>query len=290
MEQSARKREADVANNGLQMPPEQMLDLAHKAAELVVKRIDGLPRANAWEGEFRRELENWLLEEPPEAGRPAAEVIEQAARDILPIATRLDHPRCFGFIPTAPTWPGVLADFMAAGYNANACTWLVASGPSQLELVVIDWLRHWLGYPESAGGLLTSGGSAASLDAFVAAREAAGHPERMTVYMSDQSHSAQVRAAKIIGVRPEGIRLLPSDEQFRLDMETLAHTVAADRAAGAQSHRDMRQRRRGQHRGHRSDRSHSRLLRDRRHLAARRCGVRRLRSRDRAGQKATAWD
>ena len=68
MEQSAGKREASEHSNGLQMPPEQMLDLARKAAELVVERIDGLPRANAWEGEFRRELENWLLAEPPEAG------------------------------------------------------------------------------------------------------------------------------------------------------------------------------------------------------------------------------
>ena len=50
--------------------------------------------------------------------------------------------------------------------------------------------------------------------------------------MSNQSHSALVRAAKVIGVRPECIRLLPSDEQFRLDMETLAHAVADDRAAG----------------------------------------------------------
>ncbi len=55
VEGAAGKREADVASNGLQMPPEQMLDLACKAAELVVERIDGLPRANAWEGEFRRE-------------------------------------------------------------------------------------------------------------------------------------------------------------------------------------------------------------------------------------------
>ena len=122
MGQSEGKREAGEHSNGLQMAPEQMLDLASKAAELVVERIDDLPKENAWEGEFRRELENWLVEEPPETGRPAAEVIEQAARDVLPIATRLDHPRCFGFIPTAPTWPGVLADFMAAGYNANACT------------------------------------------------------------------------------------------------------------------------------------------------------------------------
>ena len=127
------------------------------------------------------------MADPPEQGRPPMEVIEQAARDILPFALRLDHPRCFGFIPSAPTWPGVLADFLAAGYNINACTWLVASGASQVELVVIDWFRRWLGFPESAGGLLTSGGSAASVDAFVAARDAAGHPERATVYMSDQS-------------------------------------------------------------------------------------------------------
>ena len=220
------------ADNDLQMPPELMLDLARKAAELLVARIENLPGENAWEGDFREVLEDQLMEDPPEAGRPAMAVLEQAARDILPVATRLDHPRSFAFVPTAPTWPGVLADFMAAGYNINACTWLVASGPSQLELVVIDWFRRWLGYPESAGGLFTSGGSAASVDAFVAAREAAGHPERATVYMSDQSHSALKRAAMIVGVRPECIRVIPSDDRFRLDMKAFARTVADDRAAG----------------------------------------------------------
>ena len=68
MRQSEGKRAASEHSNGLQMAPEQMLDLARKAAELVVERIDGLPSENAWEGEFRRELENWLVEEPPEGG------------------------------------------------------------------------------------------------------------------------------------------------------------------------------------------------------------------------------
>ena len=97
---------------------------------------------------------------------------------------------------------------MAAGYNINTITWLVASGPSQLELVVIDWFRCWFDYPERAGGLFTSGGSAASLDALVAAREAAGHPERATVYMSDQGHSVLSRAAMIIGVRLNNAAIL----------------------------------------------------------------------------------
>ena len=222
----------DGVRDELRMAPELMLDLARRTAELLVARIEGLPAENAWDGEFKQALQDRLMADPPEEGRPAMEVIEQAAHEILPFATRLDHPRCFGFVPSAPTWPGVLADFMAAAFHVNACTWLVASGPSQVELVVIDWLRRWLGYPESAGGLLTSGGSAASVDAFVAAREAAGHPERATAYMSDQSHSAHVRAARIIGIRPQCIRLLPSDDQFRLDLDLLARAVADDRAAG----------------------------------------------------------
>ncbi len=216
----------------LEMAPEAMLDLARKAAELLVERIKGLPGDNAWDGDFQQALDARLKEGPPEAGRPGAEVIERAAREVLPFATRLDHPRCFAFIPSSPTWPSVLADFMAAGYNFNQCTWLVASGPSEVELVVIDWLKRWIGYPDSAGGLLTSGGSAASVDAFVAAREVAGNPDGATVYMSDQSHSAQVRAARITGVRREHTRLLPADERFRLDVDALARAVAEDRAAG----------------------------------------------------------
>ena len=214
------------------MSPEQMLELARQTAELVVRRIENLPGEGAWEGEFRRELEDRLLKPPPEESRSASQVIEEVAREILPIALRLDHPRCFGFIPSQPTWPGVLADFMIAGFNINQSSWLISSGPSQLELVVIDWFRRWIGYPESAGGLLTSGGSAANLDALVAAREAANHPERASLYMSDQSHSALVKAARIIGIRPECIRMIPTDGRFRMDMDALVETVAEDRAAG----------------------------------------------------------
>ena len=223
---------ANDTSSGLQMPPDLMLDLARQATELLMGRIQELPDDTAWDGEFRQELLDQLMEDPPEEGRPGAEVLERAARDVLPLTLRLDHPRSFAFVPTAPTWPGVIADFIAAGYNINACTWLVASGPSQLELVVIDWIRRWLGYPEGAGGLFTSGGSAASLDAFVAAREAAGHPERGTVYMSDQSHSSFLRAAIIAGIRRECVRKVPTDRQFRLDVNALAEAVARDRADG----------------------------------------------------------
>jgi len=231
-EMSASRPQVKGTGNGLQMTPERMRELGQKVVELLVERMESLPDDGAWEGDFQQSLREQLLENPPETGRPAEEVIARAARDILPFATRLDHPRCFGFVPSAPTWPGVLADFMASAYNINACTWLVASGPSQIELVIMDWFRQWFGYTDKAGGLLTSGGSAAAVNAFVTAREAAGNPERTTVYMSNQSHSAQIRAARIVGVRQEFIRLLPTDANHRLDIDALRRAVADDRAAG----------------------------------------------------------
>ena len=209
-----------------------MLALARKAAELAVARVESLPGESAWDGEFKEGLERLLLESPPEEGCSAEDVLQRVVDDILPMTTRLDHPRCFGFVPSEPTWPGVVADFLASAWNVNTCTWLVASGPSQVELVVLDWFRRWLGYPDGSGGLLTSGGSAACVDALVAAREAAGDPERPAVYMSDQSHSVQARAAMVVGVRRDAVRLIPTDGDFRLDMAALARAVAEDRAAG----------------------------------------------------------
>ena len=216
----------------LQLAPEKMRELAHHVVEVLIERSVGLPGERAWEGDFKDALAHELDEDPPETGRPALEVIDRAAQTVLNNTLRLDHPRSFGFVPSCPTWPGVLADFMASGFNVNAVNWLVASGPSQLEEVVIHWFRQWFGLPDGAGGLMTSGGSAAALHAFVAAREAAGNPERPVAYMSDQSHSSQVRAARIVGIMQDRIRLLPTDASGRIDPGEVAEAIASDRSAG----------------------------------------------------------
>ncbi len=216
----------------LEMTPEDMLRLAGRAAEVLVDRLGGLRNDRPWDGEFRAVLENQLGSPPPEQSRPAMDVLEQAVGDILPYAARLDHPRCFGFVPTSPTWPGIVADFLCAGFNPNVATWLTASGASQLELVVVDWMRNWIGYPETAGGMLTSGGSAAIVEALVTAREVAGHPRLPSVYMSDRSHSALKKAALIAGVQRENIRVVRSDDDFRLDLLELRRVAREDRARG----------------------------------------------------------
>lgn len=88
---------------GLQMPRDDMLELARRAAEILVERMEKLPGERAWDGEFRDGLIKILAEDPPEEGRDAMDVLEQAAHGVLPWSLRLDHPRSFGFVPSSPT-------------------------------------------------------------------------------------------------------------------------------------------------------------------------------------------
>lgn len=220
------------AESGLSMPPEAMRELAEAAVDAILHRWATLPGSEPWRGAGRTELEPLLREAPPEEGREPLDVLRRALDEVLPVSARVDHPRFFAFVPSSPTWPGVVADFLGAGFNTFQGTWLGSAGPSQIELVVTEWFREWVGYPVGAGGLFTSGGSAASLDALVAARERAGAPERPAVLMGDQAHSALERAARIVGVRPDGIRKVKSDKAFRVRVDALEQSVEAARADG----------------------------------------------------------
>lgn len=227
---------ADAVNrtpaSGLDLTPGEMRRLGYAVVDLLMDRYAGLREGPVWQGGRRGELEALLREPPPQEGRNADEVLERAVSQILPRAGRIDHPRFLAFVPSSPTWPSVLADFLTTGFNIFQGTWLESAGPSQVELVVLDWFREWLGLPDSGGGVLTSGGSAANLGAMLVAREVAGNPDSPVVYMSDQGHSSLERAARIVGVPAEAVRKLPTDRHFRLDARELERALQEDRAGG----------------------------------------------------------
>ncbi len=216
----------------LDPPPEEMRRLGYRVVDWVVDRSTGLAASSPWAGGRRQELERLLREPPPVEGRELEAVLERAVEDVLSRAGRIDHPRFFAFVPASPVWSSILGDWLATGYNVFQGTWLESAGPSEVELVVLDWFRAWLGMPEGASGLFTSGGSAANLCALVAAREAAGAPPRPAVLLGDQGHSSVERAARIAGVRPEGIVRVPSDDAFRMRPEAAARALAEAREAG----------------------------------------------------------
>jgi aromatic-L-amino-acid/L-tryptophan decarboxylase len=216
----------------LEVPAGEMRRLGHQVVDLLVERWVGLEEGPAWQGRDRSELEPLLAEEPPEERRDPDQVLERLLRDVLPWAGRIDHPRFFAFIPSSPTWPSVLGDLLATGFNVFQGTWLESAGPSQLELVVLDWFRSWLGFPDTGGGLLTSGGSAANLVALVTAREWGGNRPDSVAYVSDQGHSSLERAARIMGVPGGNVRKIRTDDAFRMDAGTLRAAVREDREAG----------------------------------------------------------
>ena len=209
-----------------------MHELCYQALNALIDFNLKLPDSDAWDGEFRDGLSDLISGIAPESGRPASDVLDQAVNEIFPFTLKNAHPKCFGFVPSSPTWPSVVADLLASGFNPNACTWLVASGPTHVELEVIDWIKSWIGYPESAGGLMTSGSSVASIEAFAAAREASGNPDKATVYLSDQTHGSLIRAARVIGISPDRIRIIPSDDDFAVDLDELNTAVCDDLANG----------------------------------------------------------
>jgi aromatic-L-amino-acid/L-tryptophan decarboxylase len=238
----------------LALDAETMRRLGHAVVDRVVERLTGLDAQPAWRWAPRQELETRWGGPPPAQPTDPAALLELLTREVLPLASSVDHPRFFGYIPGSATWPGILADWLATAYNVFAGTSQASSGPSTLELQVLEWFRQWVGLPTSAQGILTSGGSAANLIALVAAREAwlsdptaggAAHTvdaatpadatQRLTramLYYSDQTHSSMVRAARIAGFRDAQLRELPTGADFRLDPRALRAAVETDRAAG----------------------------------------------------------
>ena len=212
--------------------PEEMRRSGYEVVDAIVERWANLRDGPAWQGATRDRLEPLLHGPAPEEGRDLEDLLGTILKDVMPFAGRIDHPRFLAFIPSSPTWASVLASFLIAGYNVFQGTWLESSGPSQIEVTVLDWFREWLGYPAEGSGVLTSGGSAANLLAIVAAREAAGNPERGTIYLSAQSHASVARAARVAGIDPDRIRPVETDEGCCIVPSSLRAAIRRDRTAG----------------------------------------------------------
>jgi glutamate/tyrosine decarboxylase-like PLP-dependent enzyme len=176
-----------------------------------------------------------LLDGPaPEEGRPFDAVFADFRDKIIAHSYQCQHPRFWAFVPGAPSFPAVLGDWLCAAADVFAGVWAEAPGPTQVELTVVDWFKQWLGFPADAGGLFTSGGSEANLTALAAARDPVpfADRDRLVMYASAERHWSVDRAAGIIGLRPDQVRPLPVDAEYRLRPEAFRAAVRDDRSAG----------------------------------------------------------
>jgi aromatic-L-amino-acid/L-tryptophan decarboxylase len=225
----------DLRDDPLGLTADQMRELGYRTVDMLVDELcdrsaPALRRCSA------SELRARLGGGPPQAPRSWDDLMRQMQHDVLGYISRLAHPAYFAFIPACSTFPGALGDLITAAMDLDASLWMSAAGPSQLELTVIDWFKEWIGYPQSAAGVLVSGGSAANLTALACARESLLGPmtERVVAYASDQSHSSVARASRVMGFRPDQVRVIPTDASHRIRLDALTGAIDADLKAGLQ--------------------------------------------------------
>ena len=208
--------------------------MAHRAVDLLIDAWAGQEEAPVLRQATPDEMAERVPPAQPLGPTPFADVLDDLRDNVLPYGSRVGHPRYFAFIPGGGTFPAVLGDLLASGFNYETSSWMEAAGTARLELVVLEWFKEWIGYPTEAAGILVSGGSAANLTALACAREALVGSMRddLVIYASDQAHSSIARAARALGFRPAELRVLPTDDEYRLRPDALEAAIAEDKRAG----------------------------------------------------------
>ena len=231
---SLEELEARIHDISLDLDPQTMRQVGYRVIDYLVDRVVSLRNRPLGRELSREETEALLREALPENPIAFEEVFAKFCRDVAPNSVPLDHPRFFAFIPSAPSFISILGDMLTAGTNVFAGTWFEASGPSQVEILVVDWFKQMLGLPSETSGLMVSGGSVANLTALAVARHAMlkDNVEKAVVYLSAHAHTAIDRGLRILGIREEQWRRVPTDAQYRMLPEGLDSLMSADLATG----------------------------------------------------------
>jgi glutamate/tyrosine decarboxylase-like PLP-dependent enzyme len=223
--------------NEFDLDPEEVRRLGHRAADLVADHVAGLREGPV----FGKVAEHSaVFDEPlPENGSPADEVLDAARDHVLSHPFGNSHPRFFAFINATADPLGTVADYLASAMNSNC--WGGDHAAIHVEDRVVRWIAEILGLPPSAEGILTSGGSMANFTALAAARRAMAPAVRedgfqgtppLIVYTSEEAHSCVDKAVDLLGIGTRQLRLIPTDEGFRIRVDRLREAIAEDRRAG----------------------------------------------------------
>ncbi len=140
-----------------------------------------------------------------------------------------DHARYFARVPGPSSYPAVLGEWLGTGFQTMAASWAGGSGPAAVELVVCGWLAGLLGLPAESEGVLLSGGSMANITGLMAVRSVRGNG---VVYLSDQTHSSIGRGLRAAGFAEDELRVLATDDEFRLPLDTVRQAIVDDRSRG----------------------------------------------------------
>ena len=180
-----------------------------------------------------REIRGRLDSALPTHGTDFDGLLKVFRETIIPFSRQNAHPRMFGYVQSPGTALAAFADLLASTLNANLTVWRSAPAPVELERLTIDWVRQILGFNADAGGLFVSGGSMANFAAITTARQAKDKPSaRLRMYASSETHFSVAKAAALLGIGRENVRLVAVDKRFKVRTDDLVAKITADVKTG----------------------------------------------------------
>lgn len=220
----------------LEPTADEMRSLVDAAMDRIVAHVESLPSQPAHAVDGAEALARSLREPLPERGAALSELLDLVFDRAAPVSFNTAGPGYLAYIPGGGLFHAAVADLIADAVNRYVGVWIAAPGLVQLEANVLRWFAEIVGYPHSALGILTSGGSLANFSAIVTARR-----ERLpadflkgTIYVSDQTHHSVLKAALLAGFPADRVRVVASDDSFRMRLDALADAVRDDCRAGLQ--------------------------------------------------------
>jgi aromatic-L-amino-acid decarboxylase len=217
--------------------------LGHEMVEWVAAYREGLERLPVMSRVRPGEIRARFPAEPPREGGQLAATLARLDEEVLPGITHWNHPSFFAYFPSNTSYASVLADLVAAGLGAQGMSWQTSPAATEIEEVVMDWLRQMVGLSAAWKGVVHDTASTATLCALLCARERAtafsqnraglqGEAAPLVVYLSDQAHSSVEKAALLAGFGRENLRPIQTDDVHALRLEELERAISADIAAG----------------------------------------------------------
>jgi aromatic-L-amino-acid/L-tryptophan decarboxylase len=180
-----------------------------------------------------------LTAKPPEQGDPFENILGDVDRFIVPGMVHWSHPMFLGYFGWTTTAPAILGEIITAPLNVNAMTWRTCPAATELETLVVDWIRQWVHLPQEFGGVVYDTASVGVMHALAVAREEATPSVRkrglvgasapvFRIYASEQAHSSAEKAAIALGLGEENVQRVPTDAHFCMNPSALREMIARD--------------------------------------------------------------
>lgn len=221
-------------DRSLELQGEAFAALVDAATRRIVEYLAALPTQPSADNRDAAGLARSLRETLPERGAPVEALLEHLFATVIPHGFNTAGPGYLAYIPGGGLPQSAVADLIADATNRYVGVFAAAPGLAQIEANVVRWFCEIVGYPPEAGGILSTGGSLATFSALLAARRDR-LPEdflRGTLYVSDQTHHSIQKAAMLAGFPESNVRQIETDGEFRIRLDALTASIAADRAAG----------------------------------------------------------